>query len=549
MAKDLLLWDDPQYIKNKNGNQDLEKFLADPERKTKDKYKKLNINYEDIKQSLYNLNQKNPKYQKELPNGIDKETGFILKHQLDAYYNGYSDQKPSEIMSIENIKKMQNLTTKNEIAKLVEKQDIKGNLENLKQTNQDNIISLSRLGLIELNDEGKKLSPKNTKKTVTENMATAFKSELSKNEKTTENKVDEKKSEEKVEKTSSVAERLKELNERIVNETKNFALRSNSTTNFYSNGGSFKKGQSILSKGTNNKQKKVQNNVSQNKKAETKVAKTETLQETPENSTLTTDNNTFVENNTASNFSNQNAEKTPKEKFNHYNGNTEINGANLKTEFELGKWRAEAYSTDPEKKAKAEEMKQNFQQKIADKYNKMNPEQRKYWKQEYEKSLAIENGKPRTTEVQQRIDALNVGLAKINEISKKEEPKIIKDPNKVIKEPKTSEDYKHNMFIRNKELGNVEQKIKILSDKMAVATNAGDHQNHNEYRKEKQTLDIERKKTYKEMKTQENKYYSQFKAERLGENNNDVEEKWEKLAKKSSNDENKGVEISGIRVM
>lgn len=549
MAKDLLLWDDPQYIKNKNGNQDLEKFLADPERKTKDKYKKLNINYEDIKQSLYNLNQKNPKYQKELPNGIDKETGFILKHQLDAYYNGYSDQKPSEIMSIENIKKMQNLTTKNEIAKLVEKQDIKGNLENLKQTNQDNIISLSRLGLIELNDEGKKLSPKNTKKTVTENMATAFKSELSKNEKTTENKVDEKKSEEKVEKTSSVAERLKELNERIVNETKNFALRSNSTTNFYSNGGSFKKGQSILSKGTNNKQKEVQNNVSQNKKAETKVAKTETLQEAPENSTLTTDNNTFVENNTASNFSNQNAEKTPKEKFNHYNGNTEINGANLKTEFELGKWRAEAYSTDPEKKAKAEEMKQNFQQKIADKYNKMNPEQRKYWKQEYEKSLAIENGKPRTTEVQQRIDALNVGLAKINEISKKEEPKIIKDPNKVIKEPKTSEDYKHNMFIRNKELGNVEQKIKILSDKMAVATNAGDHQKLNEYRKEKEKLDIERKKTYKEMKTQENKYYSQFKAERLGENNNDVEEKWEKLAKKSSNDENKGVEISGIRVM
>lgn len=549
MAKELLLWDDPKYIKNKNGNQDLEKFLADPEKKTKDTYKKLNINYEDIKQSLYNLNQKNPKYQKELPNGIDKETGFILKHQLDAYYNGYSDQKPYEIMSIENIKKMQNLTTKNEIAKLVEKQDIKGNLENLKQTNQDNIISLSRLGLIELNDEGKKLSPKNTKKTVTENMATAFKSELSKNEKTTENKVDEKKSEEKVEKTSSVAERLKELNERIVNETKNFALRSNSTTNFYSNGGSFKKGQSILSKGTNNKQKEVQNNVSQNKKAETKVAKTETLQEAPENSTLTTDNNTFVENNTASNFSNQNAEKTPKEKFNHYNGNTEINGANLKTEFELGKWRAEAYSTDPEKKAKAEEMKQNFQQKIADKYNKMNPEQRKYWKQEYEKSLAIENGKPRTTEVQQRIDALNVGLAKINEISKKEEPKIIKDPNKVIKEPKTSEDYKHNMFIRNKELGNVEQKIKILSDKMAVATNAGDHQKLNEYRKEKEKLDIERKKTYKEMKTQENKYYSQLKAERLGENNNDVEEKWEKLAKKSSNDENKGVEISGIRVM
>ena len=537
MAKDLLLWDDPQYIKNKNGNQDLEKFLADPERKTKDKYKKLNINYEDIKQSLYNLNQKNPKYQKELPNGIDKETGFILKHQLDAYYNGYSDQKPSEIMSIENIKKMQNLTTKNEIAKLVKKQDIKGNLENLKQTNQDNIISLSRLGLIELNDEGKKLSPKNTKKTVTENMATAFKSELSKNEKTTENKVDEKKSEEKVEKTSSVAERLKELNERIVNETKNFALRSNSTTNFYSNGGSFKKGQSILSKGTNNKQKEVQNNVSQNKKAETKVAKTETLQETPENSTLTTDNNTFVENNTASNFSNQNAEKTPKEKFNHYNGNTEINGANLKTEFELGKWRAEAYSTDPEKKAKAEEMKQNFQQKIADKYNKMNPEQRKYWKQEYEKSLAIENGKPRTTEVQQRIDALNVGLAKINEISKKEEPKIIKDPNKVVKSPVTVADYQHNITVRENEL-------KILNAKKEEILKKYDNeyykQNSNNklvenYTAERYKIEDKIRDTKKEIKIQQKKKEDQLTKEIV------------KNSKEEKNERSVATELNGIR--
>lgn len=520
MAKELLLWDDPKYIKNKNGNQDLEKFLADPEKKTKDTYKKLNINYEDIKQSLYNLNQKNPKYQKELPNGIDKETGFILKHQLDAYYNGYSDQKPYEIMSIENIKKMQNLTTKNEIAKLVEKQDIKGNLENLKQTNQDNIISLSRLGLIELNDEGKKLSPKNTKKTVTENMATAFKSELSKNEKTTENKVDEKKSEEKVEKTSSVAERLKELNERIVNETKNFALRSNSTTNFYSNGGSFKKGQSILSKGTNNKQKEVQNNVSQNKKAETKVAKTETVQETAGNNTLTTDNNTFTENNTASNFSNENVEKTPKEKFNHYKGNTEINGANLKTEFELGKWRAEAYSTDPEKKAKAEEMKQNFQQKIADKYNKMNPEQRKYWKREYEKSLAIENEKPRTTEVQQRIDALNVGLAKINEISKKEEQKIIKDPNKVIKNPKTSEDYYKNSEIRKNELKTIKNKLSELDEKILNETNAvsngADDKNLKIYETQKEELKKLKNLTKREYDFQKAKYNQLTQDENFG---------------------------------
>lgn len=538
MAKELLLWDDPQYIKNKNGNQDLEKFLADPEKKTKDTYKKLNINYEDIKQTLYNLNQKNPKYQKELPNGIDKETGFILKHQLDAYYNGYSDQKPSEIMSIENIKKMQNLTTKNEIAKLVERQDIKGNLENLKQTNQDNIISLSRLGLIELNDEGKKLSPKNTKKTVTENMASAFKSELSKNEKTTENKVDEKKSEEKVEKTSSVAERLKELNERIVNETKNFALRSNSTTNFYSNSVTTKKRQSILSKGTGNKQKEVQNNVSQNKKSETKVAKTETVQETAENNTLTTDNNTFVENNTASNFSNQNVEKTPKEKFNHYNGNIEINGANLKTEFELGKWRAEAYSTDPEKKAKAEEMKQNFQQKIADKYNKMNPEQRKYWKQEYEKSLAIENGKPRTTEVQQRIDALNVGLAKINEISKVESNTLSKkDPNKVVKSPVTVADYQHNITVRENEL-------KILNAKKEEILKKYDNeyykQNSNNkllenYTAERYKIEDKIRDTKKEIKIQQKKKEDQLTKEIV------------KNSKEEKNERSVATELNGIR--
>lgn len=423
MAKDLLLWDDPQYIKNKNGNQDLEKFLADPERKTKDKYKKLNINYEDIKQSLYNLNQKNPKYQKELPNGIDKETGFILKHQLDAYYNGYSDQKPSEIMSIENIKKMQNLTTKNEIAKLVEKQDIKGNLENLKQTNQDNIISLSRLGLIELNDEGKKLSPKNTKKTVTENMATAFKSELSKNEKTTENKVDEKKSEEKVEKTSSVAERLKELNERIVNETKNFALRSNSTTNFYSNGGSFKKGQSILSKGTNNKQKEVQNNVSQNKKSETKVAKTETVQETAENNTLTTDNNTFAENNTAS---------------------------------------------------------------IKDKPN---------------------------------------------------ETAIVKDINKVIKDPKTFSDFQHNIGIRELELKKLEKTDKTLSHKIAVEKrkHAKDEVLLSNLENQQKELQSKIKAVNKEINVQKTK--------------RTLEENKELAKKSNSNDRGEGLEVSGIRMI
>ena len=30
MAKEILLWDDPKYMKNKNGNQDLERYLANP---------------------------------------------------------------------------------------------------------------------------------------------------------------------------------------------------------------------------------------------------------------------------------------------------------------------------------------------------------------------------------------------------------------------------------------------------------------------------------------------------------------------------------------
>ena len=252
---------------------------------------------------------------------------------------------------------------------------------------------------------------------------------------------------------------------------------------------------------------------------------------------MTTDNNTFVENNTASNFSNQNAEKTPKEKFNHYNGNTEINGANIKTEFELGKWRAEAYSTDPEKKAKAEEMKQNFQQKIADKYNKMNPEQRKYWKQEYEKSLAIENGKPRTTEVQQRIDALNVGLAKINEISKKEEPKIIKDPNKIVKSPVTVADYQHNITVRENEL-------KILNAKKEEILKKYDNeyykQNSNNkllenYTAERYKIEDKIRDTKKEIKIQQKKKEDQLTKEIV------------KNSKEEKNERSVATELNGIR--
>ena len=56
MAKEKLLWDDPKYMKNSNSKQDLEKFLADPTLNDKKGYKKLNINYDDIKQSRISKN-------------------------------------------------------------------------------------------------------------------------------------------------------------------------------------------------------------------------------------------------------------------------------------------------------------------------------------------------------------------------------------------------------------------------------------------------------------------------------------------------------------
>ena len=224
MAKEILLWDDPKYTKNKNGNQDLERFLANPALNVKDSFKKLNINYDDIKQSLYNLNKKNPEYQKELPSGLDNETGFVLKHQLDAFYNGYSDTTPDKVMGIENIKRLQNSTTKEAISKLVKEHDIKGDLNNLKTTNEDNIISLSRMGLLELNENGKRLSPKNTKKTVSDNVASAFKAKLE-NDPTyiasmkAKEKAGDKNTEETAGKKSTLADELKEMNAQIIADT------------------------------------------------------------------------------------------------------------------------------------------------------------------------------------------------------------------------------------------------------------------------------------------------------------------------------------------
>lgn len=272
MAKEILLWDDPKYMKNKNGNQDLERYLANPTLNSRDKFKKLNIKIEDIKQSLFNLNQKNPEYQKELPSGLDNETGFVLKHQLDAFYNGYSDASPDKVMGIDNIKRLQNATTKETIAKLIKEHDIKGNLNNVKTTNEDNIISLSRMGLLELNENGKRLSPKNTKKTVSDNVASAFKAKLE-NDPTyiasqkAKEKADDKHSEENAGNKSTLADEIREMNAKIIADTNAYyATHGRSSIPSYATSTSENKGQ----KEASNAPKKSAANASANKESNTK---------------------------------------------------------------------------------------------------------------------------------------------------------------------------------------------------------------------------------------------------------------------------------------
>lgn len=273
MAKEVLLWDDPKYMKNRNGNQDLERYLANPALNSRDKFKKLNIKIEDIKQSLFNLNQKNPEYQKELPSGLDNETGFVLKHQLDAFYNGYSDTAPDKVMGIDNIKRLQNATTKETIAKLIKEHDIKGNLNNIKATNEDNIISLSRMGLLELNENGKRLSPKNTKKTVSDNVASAFKSKLE-NDPTyiasqkAKEKADDKHSEEDAGKKSTLADEIREMNAKIIADTNAYyATHGRPSTPVYTASASVNKGGQ---KEATNTPKKSATSASANKEPNTK---------------------------------------------------------------------------------------------------------------------------------------------------------------------------------------------------------------------------------------------------------------------------------------
>ena len=173
---DKLLWDDDKYLENKN--QHLEDYLNTPTQSTENRYKKLDIDYDDIKQSVYNLGKKNPDYQHFFPDGITQETGFVLKHQFDAFYNGYTNQSPDSIISVNNIRKIQSSTVQNEVRNLLKERKLSGILTDTKNTTQDNILSFSKLGLIDLNEKGKNLSPKNEDKIITNNEAYSFKTKM-----------------------------------------------------------------------------------------------------------------------------------------------------------------------------------------------------------------------------------------------------------------------------------------------------------------------------------------------------------------------------------
>lgn len=528
MAKEILLWDDPKYMKNKNGNQDLERFLANPALNAKSSFKKLNINYDDIKQSLYNLNKKNPEYQKELPSGLDNETGFVLKHQLDAFYNGYSDTTPDKVMGIENIKRLQNPTTKEAISKLVKEHDIKGDLNNIKTTNEDNIISLSRMGLLELNENGKRLSPKNTKKTVSDNMASAFKAKLE-NDPTyiasmkAKEKAGDKNTEETAGKKSTLADEIREMNAQIIADTNSYyashgrpslnsysAVASQGRTAKSSNGN---KTVASANKTQKTKQSSSKDTVSKNKKSEKSEAQTnagkknKNLKEgeipaenqdavnQPQNAPVNNSNGSFQETSAPqqtppqnfdtplppqdagnananynsgsnANYDNGSTNGNPPQnapvKLNHYKGDTKINGANLSLEFELGKWRAEAYAKNP--KAPAEKLR--VENELNQKYAKMDANTLDFWKKNYENSLKQEKSKPQNTETRQRVDALNLALQKTNEAMKNKNVQDVQPmyaPNKVIANPKTVEDFKHNISIRENELKKYQKELEIAN--------------------------------------------------------------------------------------
>ena len=291
-----MIWENEEYTKNSKKNQDLEKYLKNPVRKEKKGFKELKFKFEDIEQTLFNMAKKEEKIKKELPNGISRETAFILKNQLDAYHNGLSDMKPEEILSIENIKKLQNRTTESAVFDLIEKNIIKANLKNIKNTNQDNILSLSRLGLIQLNETNRNLVPKNEKKSVSKEYAATFKEKLLKDEEYL--LASRKEKEEDIKNVSKsgtdVKEEMKKVSEKIFLNAKNYTYKpayvskKRETVNVSKNS-------TEKSKSDNVNEKKVASKVSGNK-ATTKSAtgnvnKEQKTKENVQNSTAIVPNN------------------------------------------------------------------------------------------------------------------------------------------------------------------------------------------------------------------------------------------------------------------
>lgn len=198
-----------QNIKN-NKHQDVINYVGNPGRNEKGKYTELNFKKEDLEQALYSLKKDVPKIAEAFPNGFNNETLFVMKHQLDAYYNGLSDMTPQEVFSAKNIFSLQNKPTVKALAEFAETKKFKAPLEtlkitdengqktsekrigeNIKDTDPDNLINLHKLGLVQLNEKGQQLKMKNEKNLISDASATAFQSEQKKVSKDIENALKE----------------------------------------------------------------------------------------------------------------------------------------------------------------------------------------------------------------------------------------------------------------------------------------------------------------------------------------------------------------------
>ena len=198
-----------QNIKN-NKHQDVINYVGNPGRNEKGKYTELNFRKEDLEQALYSLKKDVPKIAEAFPNGFNNETLFVMKHQLDAYYNGLSDMTPQEIFSAKNILSLQNKPTVKALAEFAETKKFKVSLEtlkitdengqktsekriaeNIKDTDPDNLINLHKLGLVQLNEKGQQLKMKDEKNLISDASAVAFQSEQKKVSKDIENALKE----------------------------------------------------------------------------------------------------------------------------------------------------------------------------------------------------------------------------------------------------------------------------------------------------------------------------------------------------------------------